>query len=615
MPGYANFLPDTLLCMRACTGVVFTLAPSAGELRVEAERCWNRAEELGIPVVAYVNRMDRENADFQAALDDFKAMFGVTPVPLQIPIGAAADFRGVIDLLSQKALITTDDGKLKTDAVPTEMSDEVEAAREQLIESAAEATDELTEKYLDEGTLSDEDVRQALREGTVNRSFVPVLCGSATMPSAIHPLLDAIADYLSGAEELGESVGRNPSSAEEIRRQPKTDEPFSAYVYKTIVDPFAGKLTCLRILSGTAKSDLNVLNATKDSKERLGHLLKLDGKKQVQVDRALPGEVIALAKLKDTSTGDTLCDEKSPVIYPGIELPPPAISFAVAPEGKGDEEKAAQALSKLCEEDPSLEMHRDPQTRELILSGVGQLHIEVVIERMKRKYGAEVVLKAPKIPYKETIRGKSQAQGKLKKQSGGRGQFGDTWIEIQPATRGTGFEFVNKIVGGAIPRQYIPAVEKGVKESMADGFLAGYPIVDIKVTLYDGSFHEVDSSEMAFKIAASMGFKAAMEKAKPVLLEPIVNMEVTTPDECMGDVIGDLNSRRGKVQEVNAKPNGQVIQVQVPLSETLKYAPDLRSMTSGRASFTIGFSHYEELPAHMAEKVINESKSAKQEES
>ncbi|HVO22814.1 MAG TPA: elongation factor G [Candidatus Margulisiibacteriota bacterium] len=611
LPGYANFLPDALTCMRACTGVVFVLAPAKDELRVEAEKMWARSAELQLPVLAFVSRMDRERADFQAAVDDMKKLFGANPVPIQHPIGAADAFRGVVDLITMRALIGQADGSLKEEAVPEDVKAAAEAARERMIEAAAEANDALTEKYLENGTLSNEEVVQALREGTLARRFVPVLYGAAAKAIGMQPLLDASIEYLASASDLGVLSGQDPKIKEPIERRPEADEVFSALVFKTTVDPFAGKLSIFRVLSGKVATDSTVLNVNKDSKERLGHLSKLAGKKQVPVPHAVAGEIVAVAKLKDTATGDTLADEKAPILYPGFTQAPPAISFAVEPKSKGDEEKATQALARMMEEDPSLEMHRDPQTRELILSGVGQLHIEVVIERLKRKYGAEVELKAPKVPYKETIKGRAESQGKLKKQSGGRGQYGDTWLKVEPLPRGTGFEFVDEIVGGVVPRQYIPAVEKGVREALNEGILAGYPIVDVRVTLYDGSYHEVDSSEMAFKIAASMGFKAALAKAKPVILEPIMSMEVIVPDDSMGDVIGDLNSRRGKVLGVDSKPGGQVIRAQVPMSEVLKYSPDLRSMTSGRGSFTVAFSHYEEIPAHLADRVIKEAEAAK----
>jgi elongation factor G len=611
LPGYANFLPDALNCMRACTGVIFVLAPAADELRVEAEKLWARAVELGLPVIACVSRMDRERADFQAGVADLKKILGANPVAVQFPIGAAESFRGVVDLINMRALIAQPDGSMKEDAIPGEITGDVDAARERMIEVAAEANDTLTEKYLENGTLTDDELRGALREGTLTRKFVPVLCASATKASGLQPLLDACVEYLASAADLGVLLGQDPKIKEPIERRPEADEVFSGLVVKTIVDPFAGKLSIFRVMSGKVAADSTVLNVNKDAKERLGHLFKLAGKKQIQVTHALAGEIVAVAKLKETASGDTLADDKAPILYPGLVDSPPAISFAVEPKSKGDEEKATQALARMMEEDPSLEMHRDPQTRELLLSGVGQLHIEVVIEKLKRKYGAEVELRAPKVPYKETIKGRAESQGKLKKQTGGRGQYGDAWLRVEPMPRGQGFEFVDEIVGGVVPRQYIPAVEKGVREALTEGFLAGYPMVDVRVTLYDGSYHDVDSSEMAFKIAASLGFKAAVAKAKPILLEPIMSMEITTPDDAMGDVIGDLNSRRGKVLGVDAKPGGQVVKALVPMSEVLKYSPDLRSMTSGRGSFTMAFSHYEELPAHLVERVVKEAEAAK----
>ncbi|MGH7857064.1 MAG: elongation factor G, partial [Candidatus Binatia bacterium] len=403
-------------------------------------------------------------------------------------------------------------------------------------------------------------------------------------------------------------------TGDDVERSADPAAPVSALVFKTVIDPFAGKLSIFRVVSGTLRADSALLNAGRDVRERISHVLRLEGKKQQTVPEAIAGEIAAVAKLKDTESGDTLCDEKDPAVYPPLAEAAPAISFAIEPKTKADEEKANQGLHRLLEEDLALRVHRDAQTREIILSGAGQLHVEIVVERLKRKYGVEVDLKAPKVPYRETIKGKANAQGRYKKQSGGRGQYGDTWIEVEPLPRGKGFEFVDKIVGGVIPRQYIPAVEKGVREAMQEGFLAGYPMQDVRVTLYDGSHHVVDSSEMAFKIAGSMGFKAAVERAKPVLLEPVMKLVVSTPDDAMGDVIGDLNSRRGKVSGVESGSSGEeIIQAVVPMSEVLRYAPDLRSMTSGRGTFTMEFSHYEEVPAHLVPKIVDATKAAKEE--
>jgi len=440
---------------------------------------------------------------------------------------------------------------------------------------------------------------------------MPVMCGSGTKVIGIPPLLDFVVDYTPSPAERAPAVGEDPKTNEPAERAPSPSAPFSAIVCKTVVDPFSGKLSVFQVVSGELKGDSAVLNVNKDSKERMGHLLRLEGKKQSQVDKLTTGEIGAVAKLKDTEAGDTLADEKAPIRYSGLVPFSAAISFAIEPKVKGDEEKAIQSLHKLAEEDHTLKLARDAQTKEIILSGVGQLHIEVAVEKLKRKFGVDVELKAPKVPYKETIKGSAKAQGRLKKQTGGRGQFGDTYLEVSALPRGSGFEFVDDIVGGVIPRQFIPAVEKGVREALHEGIIAGYEIVDVRVRLYDGSHHSVDSSEMAFKIAASMGFKTALANAKPVLLEPIMVLEIAVPDDSMGDVIGDLNSRRGKVLGVDPKVGSQVIRALVPMAEVLRYSPDLRSMTSGRGAFTMEFDHYEELPAHLAEKVIKEAEERK----
>ncbi|MDE0214431.1 MAG: elongation factor G, partial [Deltaproteobacteria bacterium] len=483
-----------------------------------------------------------------------------------------------------------------------------EEMRVNLMENVAETQDELLEKYLEGQELTSEEISEGLRAGVMAGTLFPVLYGSATRGMGVAALLDGIVAWLPSPLEEAAANGRNPVTGEEDARDKSADPPFSAFVFKTIVDPFAGRLSIMRVLSGTLKADSTVYNPGKDAKERITHIFRPEGGKQEEVPEAGVGEIVAAAKLKDVASGDTLCDESAPIEYPRPMQFNPSISFALSPKTRADEDKVPQALQRMMEEDPSITMHRDEQTREFILSGTGQLHIEVVVDKLKRKYGAEVELKAPKVPYRETIRASASAQGKYKKQSGGRGQYGDTWLKIEPLPRGKGFEFVDKIVGGAIPRNYIPAVEKGIVETMSGGYVAGFPIMDVRATLYDGSFHSVDSSDMAFKIAASMGFKNAMEAAKPVILEPVMSMEVSVPDECMGDVIGDLNSRRGKVLGVDAKGHSQIIKAQVPMSEVLRYASDLRSMTSGRGEFQSEFSHYDELPAHLMEKVQAEAK-------
>jgi elongation factor G len=610
-PGYAAFLADSLNCMRAFGGAIFTLNPSVG-LRVESESLWAKANEDRVSRLLFVAKMDHEPANVEERIDGILERLEAKGLYLQLPIGAEANFKGVVDLLTMKAyLYDGDSGKCAEGDVPGELKDTAEKMRQKLLEDVSETDDELLEKFLDGQELSVEEMKKAIREGTRQRKIFPILYGSAARQIGIPQLLDAVQDYLPSPLDEGEVEGKHPAIGEVVKRNQDPNAPFSAYVFKTISDPFAGKLSVMRVISGKITSDATCLDPNKQAKEKIGHMFRLEGKRQEGVREAAAGEIIAAAKLKEVATGDTLCDEKAPIQFEGREHFSPVISFALEPKSKADEEKVPAGLHKMMEEDPTIELHRDEETRDFILAGMGQQHIEIIVEKLKRKYSAEVVLKAPKVPYKETIRGSASAQGRQKKQTGGHGQFGDTWIKVEPLPHGAGFEFVDKIVGGAIPRNYIPAVEKGIREAMAGGYLAGYPMVDVRATLYDGSYHDVDSSDMAFKIAASMGFKNAVEKAKPVLLEPVMNMEVTVPDECLGDVIGDLNSRRGKVLGMETKGHTQVIKSRVPMAEVLKYAPDLRSFTSGRGEFRMEFSHYEEMPAHLAEKVIKEAKARK----
>jgi elongation factor G len=612
-PGYSPFLHDTRNCLRAVSGAVIVLGPTGGEVKVESEKIWAWLDELEMPRIAFVTRMDRERASIDHALEDL-AVLGARPAVLQVPIGAEAEFHGVVDVLSGRAFVYQgDSGTFQEGPAPAELADAVAAARERLVETLAETDDALTEKYLEGTELTVEELRTALREGTRARKILPVLCGAAARAIGLHPLLDAIVDLLPSPGDLAPWAGDNPKTGEPLERAVDPAAPFSAYVFKTIVDPFAGRLSVLRIVSGRAHQDLNCVNTVRDTRERIGHLLKLEGKKQSQVPQAVAGDIVALAKLKDTATGDTLADEKSPIVYAPFPDAPAAISFALQPKSKADDEKVMQGLHRLMEEDTALRVHRDEQTKEFVVSGTGQLHLEVAVERLKRKFGVEVELKAPKVPYKETIKGTAKAQGKHKKQTGGHGQYGDAWLELSPLPRGKGFEFEDDITGGVIPRNFIPAVEKGVRELLVEGLLAGYPIVDVKARLYFGSYHDVDSSEMSFKIAGRLAFKTAFEQCKPVLLEPIMTITVTVPDEHMGDVIGDLNSRRGKVLGAETKGHSQAIKAHVPMSEVLRYAPDLRSMTSGRGDFELEFSHYEEVPPHIAERIIKEAQAAKAE--
>ena len=611
-PGYGNFIADTRACMRALDGAVVILSAISG-VKAQTEEIWNWANEFEIPRIAFVNKLDRERANYMRAIGDMEKALGARGVPIQMPIGLEAAFEGIIDLITMKAWFYAKDGsgKFTEGSIPADCADEAVRLREQMVETVAEAYDALTEKYLEVGELTEEEIIDGLRVGTMRNTFTAVLCGAATANIGVPHLLDAICAYLPSPLDRTKAVGTHPKTEAIIERAPDEKEPFSALVFKTTSDPYTGKITIFRVYSGVLNSDSMVFNSTKGVEERIGQIYELEGKKQHPIKQAVAGDIVAVAKLKETVTGDTLCDAGKPIIYESAKQLLPVISYAIEPKTKADEDKIHSALHRMIEEEPTLESHRDTQTKEFIISGMGQVHLEVIVEKMKRKFGVEVLLKTPKVPYLETIRGSAKVQGKYKKQSGGRGQYGDCWIEMSPTGRGEGYIFDDKIVGGVIPRQYIPAVDKGIQEACLDGFMAGYPVVDFRVALYDGSFHTVDSSEMAFKVAGSMAFKKAMEVCKPVLLEPIVNMKVTVPDENMGDVIGDLNSRRGKVVGVEPKANSQIIRSVVPMSEVLAYSNDLKSMTSDRGLFSMEFSHYEELPTHLAQKVIAEAQAEK----
>ena len=611
-PGYSAFLPECFNTMRAVDGVIF-VASAGGDLKVEAEKIFDEIKRLDLPRIAFVSRLERERMKFTAALDDLEKTLEAKPVVLTLPIGEEAGFNGIIDVLAMKALVYADtNGKPREEELSGDLLARAQEARTKLCEAVAETDDALLEKYLDQGEISDDELRAALRNAVVACKLTPVLCGSGAKNIGMGPLLDAIAALLPAPNERPAMQGQGPSNGTPVERPHDPAAPFSAIVFKTVIDPFAGKLSIMRVMSGRAATDANVLNSTRGTREHIGHLLRLEGKKQSPIQAAMAGEIVAVAKLKDTTTGDTLSDEKAVIIYPQQEKPAPVISFAIRPKTRADEEKSSLALQRLVEEDPALETHRDPQTHEIILSGTGQMHIEVTVEKLKRKFNVDVELQAPKVPYMETIKGRAEAQGKYKRQSGGRGQYGDCWLKVEPLARGKGFEFVDEIVGGAIPRQFIPSVEKGVRNTLPEGFLAGYPMVDVKVTVYEGSYHDVDSSDMAFQIAGSMGFKSALEKARPILLEPVMGVDVSCPDDCMGDVIGDLNSRRGRVLGMETRGHAQIIKALVPMAEILKYAPDLRSITSGRGSFEARFHHYDEVPAPIAEKVIKEKKEAQE---
>ena len=604
-PGDSNFSAEVQNCLQIVDAAIVVIDAVSG-VQVQTEKVWKHADNFCLPRLIFINKIDMERANFKQVLKGIEEVLGKKPMLIQLPMGEESAFEGIINLITMKALKFSDDGSgvFSQEDIPEDMRSQAEEFNKKMIEDIAESSDELLEKYLEGTELTPDEISNGLKQGVVTGNLIPVLCGSASKNMGIHPLLSFIANCFPSPLDRKPFVGINPLSQNEEERGAGKDGSLSALVFKTVADPYAGKLTIFRIISGVLNSDSTVYNSTKGAKERIGQILKIEGKNQKAINPAITGDIVAVAKLKETTTGDSFCDEKNQITFKKVDFPEPVMQFALEPKSKGDEDKLISSLSRLMEEDSTLKTRRDEQTKEFILLGMGQTHLDVAIEKMRRKFGVNVEVKTPKVAYKETVRGTAKGQGKLKKQSGGRGQFADTWMEIKPLPKGQGFEFVSKIVGGAIPRQYIPSVEKGVKEAMLEGVIAKYPVVDIKVTLYDGSFHDVDSSDIAFKIAASMGFRKIMQEARPTLLEPIMNIEVTVPDDCMGDVIGDLNGRRGRIGGMEPKINSQVIKAQVPMAEILKYASDLTSITAGRGTFTMDFSHYEEVPAHLSDQII-----------
>ncbi len=604
-PGDQNFFTDTKFCMQAVDGAV-VLIDAVDGVKVQTEQAWNFAQSLKLPCVILINKLDRERADFSRAFQDAVKSFEPKPIILHLPIGAESNFKGIVDLVAMKAYTYDANGKATAIDIPSDMQSLVEEEREKLVENIAEADDTLLERYLEGDPISDDELKAALKKGTISRIFSPVLCASAIKAVGIDLLMDFIVNSMPSPLDRMPKVGKDPVIGNEIERAPDPDAPFSAFVFKTVADPYAGRLSIFRVVSGKLGADGNFFNVNKDVKERFNQLLTIAGKEQKQVKSAGPGSIVAVAKLKETFTGNTLCDEANKIRFPFPEPLPTLITFAITTKGSGDEDKIFISLTKMLEEDSALKLERTTETKEILLSGRGQVHIEAAIEKLKRKYGVEVNLKTPKVPYRETIKKKVRVQGRHKKQSGGHGQFGDCWIQMEPLPRGSGFEFVDAVVGGSVPRSYIPAVEKGIVEACQKGVLAGYPCVDFRATLDDGSYHAVDSSEMAFKIAGSLAFKKAVAEAKPVLLEPILSVEITTPEEFMGDIMGDLNSRRGRVLGMDSEGKYQVIKANVPMSEFLSYAPDLTSMTGGRGVYSMVFSHYDEVPALISEKLLVE---------
>ena len=606
-PGHVDFTIEVERSLKVLDGAVGVFCAVAG-VQPQSETVWRQADKYKVPRVAFVNKMDRTGANFYRVLDMMNDRLGATPVAIQIPIGAEDKFQGVVDLIEMKGYIWDVEGdfgmKFKEVEIPADLKDKADEYRAKMIETVVEADEELMEKYLEGGEISNDEIKAALRKGTCALQFNPVLCGTAFKYKGIQKLLDAVVEYLPSPLDIPAISGINPETNEEEVRKASDDEPFAALAFKIMTDPYMGQLAYFRVYSGVFEAGNYVLNSTKNKKERIGRLLKMHSNKREDISEIRAGDICATVGLKFTTTGDTLCDEKKPIILEAMEFPEPVISIAIEPKTKADQDKLSVALGKLASEDPSFRVRVDEETGQTVISGMGELHLEIIVDRLKREFKVEANIGNPQVAYRETFRKAVKTEGKYIKQSGGKGNYGHCWLEMTPLEPGKGFEFENKIVGGAIPKEYIPAIEKGVAEAMENGIVAGYPVVDFKVTVFDGSFHEVDSNEMAFKIAASMAFKDGMKQASPVLLEPIMKVEVVTPDEYMGDVMGDLSSRRGRIEGMNVQGNAQVINAMVPLKQMFGYSTELRSITQGRATYTMQFDHYEEVPANIAEEII-----------
>ncbi len=611
-PGDWSFLADAIASLEVVETAVMVVNAVLG-VEVQTERLWARAEARGLGRVLYCNMLDRERADFDAAVEELRDAFGSQVVAVHMPIGKEQDFRGMIDLLEMRAY-THEDGKLQIGEIPAELREEAEAARELLVDTVASTDDDLAEKYLLEEEITVEELDAAFASAVARAEIFPVTCGAATSCIGVVGLFDLLALMPSPVDmPTPKLIAAEGAEGTDVELMCDPEQPVVAFVFKTLADQFSGHVNVFRVMQGTLSSDSQIVVSRDGHKERVGQLLRLLGKDHTPTDVLVAGDIGAVAKFKDVVTGDTICASPNCGSLPAIEFPAPLMSFAIRAKSKGEEDKVITALRRLSEEDPSLEVHRDEQTGETIIGGMSQVHVEVTVERMRRRFGVEVELRPPRVPYRETIKGSAEAEGKHKKQTGGRGQFADTWIRVSPQPRGEGFEFVDKIVGGAVPRNFIPAVEKGVRTAMAEGFLAGYPVVDVRVELYDGKFHPVDSSDMAFQIAGSIGFKAAAEKAQPVLLEPIMSVEITIPDENVGDILGDINSRRGRVLGTEPRGRNTVVQTEVPMVEMLTYAPDLTSMTGGRGDYHMEVLRYDEVPAHLVQKIVEKAAAEKEE--
>jgi elongation factor G len=605
-PGHVDFTIEVERSLRVLDGAVAVFDSVQG-VEPQSETVWRQADKYQVPRIAFMNKMDRVGADFYFSVQTIIDRLGANPVPIQIPIGRESEYRGSIDLITMKAYVYDDEtlgAKYKVEEIPADLVDKAKEYREKMLEAVAEFDDQVMEKYLNGQSLTEEDIRRVVRAGAISMKVIPVLCGSAFKNKGVQQLLDGVVDFLPSPLDIPAVKGLDPNTGKELERKPSDSEPFSALAFKIMSDPFAGQLTYFRVYSGTLKTGTPVLNVTKGTKDRIGRLLKMHANKREEIDAAHAGDIVAAVGLKGATTGDTLADEKQPVLLEVMKFPEPVIAMAIEPKTKPDQEKMGFALQKLAQEDPSFRVRTDEETAQTIIAGMGELHLEIIVDRLLREFKVEANVGKPEVAFRETIRRKAEAESKYIKQTGGRGQYGHVVLTVEPSESGKGLEFVNKVVGGAIPKEYIPAIEKGVKERMENGVIAGYPLRDIKVTVIDGSYHEVDSNEMAFKIAGSMGFSDACKKADAVLLEPIMKVEVLVPQEFMGDVIGNLNGRRGKVQGMKVRAGAQAIEASVPLMEMFGYATDLRSRTQGRATYSMEFDRYDQVPKQISEAII-----------
>jgi len=606
-PGHVDFTVEVERSLRVLDGAVAVFCAKGG-VEPQSETVWRQADKYNVPRIAYINKMDIMGADFYRVVEMMKERLGANAVPIQLPIGSEDRFVGIVDLIGMKAHIYKDDlGKnMEVGEIPSDMMDKAKEYREKLIEAVSEMNEDLMMKYLEGEEPTEQEIKDAIRAGTISVKINPVVCGSSYRNKGVQLMLDAVVDFMPSPIDIPPIEGTTVDGEEKIVRHSDDKEPFSALAFKIMVDSYVGKLAFFRVYSGMVEAGSYVYNSTKGKRERIGRIVQLHANHREEIKEVYTGDIAAIVGLKDTTTGDTLCDEENAVILESMDFPEPVINVAIEPKTKAGQDKMGIALQKLAEEDPTFRTYTDAETGQTIIAGMGELHLDIIVDRMMREYKVEANVGKPQVAYKETIRKKVQVEGKFVRQSGGKGQYGHVWLEIEPKEPGTGFEFVNKIVGGVIPKEYIPAVQRGVEEATMNGVLGGYPVLDVKVTLYDGSYHEVDSSEMAFKIAGSMAFKDGMKKADPVLLEPIMKVEVTVPEEYMGDVLGDINSRRGKIEGMEARSGAQVIRGFVPLSEMFGYATDLRSRTQGRAVYSMETDHFEEVPKSIAEKILGE---------